>query len=177
MKQIFFPRLTLFYFTLFLYPTYNSYIEELLATSLHAENQKNNAKNVYSVYGHHKFCKKISFYYHAEIKDTNKTNQLILSLLLIHNHENEQEIIKNNEILVNTLQWHCHIENNKKIIHPENITKKIVNQHDIILFGEKHIPFGTLHTITFNIDNYKDTEKLLFNINQYNKEFLICLSF
>lgn len=153
------------------------YIETILSTSLYSEDQKRICpqKKVCSIYCHHKFSKRINFYYSTEIKTINKTKKLILSLLLSHLDEHEQEIINHDEILLNKLQWHCNIIHNENIIYPTSIIKKEVDQHDIILFGVNHILFGTLYTIIFDLEDYNN-DNLLFNINQYNKEFTICLN-
>ena len=180
MENIFFSMRKNFYiifFYCYFLVNQSSYLEELISTSLYSENQNNKKtkRNVYSIYGHNKYCKKIQFYYTTEIKKIKKKQQLELSLLLINHNEHEQEIIENNKILLNKLQWHCFLTHNKINILPNNIIKKEINQNDLILFGDKHIPFGTLYSITFEIP-YEIHENISFNINQYDKEFIICLS-
>jgi hypothetical protein len=178
MQQIFFSIKKKYYFLFFLlsyFPIFSTYSERLLSTSFYSENQKTHTKNVYNVYGHHKFCKRINFYYQAEIKKIDNKQKLILNLLLMDHEEHEQEIIPNNETLLNQLQWHCHLIYNEDNILAETIIKKEKNQNDIILFGKNHISFGTLYTISFNLEDCQERE-LVFNINQYDREFIICLN-
>jgi hypothetical protein len=179
MQQVFFSMIKKIYCLFFLLrfiPLSPSYSELLLSTSLYSEQATQCPKKTYHVYGHHKFCKKISFYYSTEIKKINNNDTLILYLLLIDHEDNEQEIIPENETLLNRLQWHCSLTYNTKKITAKTIFKKEKNQNDIILFGKNHIPFGTLYEITFNLDDYKNQE-FLFNITQYDKKYSICLYF
>jgi hypothetical protein len=157
-------------------PSATGYSERLLSISFYSENKnKKCPKKVYSVYGHDKFCKKINFYYTAEIKKIDNNNKLILYLLLIDHEENEQEIIGEQEILLNTLQWHCNLTSKEKNIPAKSITKKEKDQNDIILFGKNHILFGSLYTITFELENYNNQD-LIFNIWQYDKKYTVCLN-
>lgn len=180
MHSIFFSIIKKIYYSFFLFlliPTSTSYSERLLSSSFYSENKnKRCPKNVYSVYGHDKFCKRIHFYYTAEIKKINNHDMLILYLLLIDNEEHEQEIIDEQEILLNRLQWHCNLTYKGKNISANTIIKKEKDQNDIILFGKHHIPFGTLYTITFNLENYNNQD-LVFNITQYDRKYIICLNF
>ncbi len=176
MNKLFFPILKNYFLIIFL--NFSNYycqtpIESFLSKSLYSENKKNTPIKINSVYCHNKFCKRINIYYYTTI---NQNNALTLYLLLMDNADSEQKIIPNNEILTDKFQWQCFIKNNESIIYPNNIIKKEVDQNDIIIFGEKNIPFGSLYKITFDINNISDNNTL-FHLFQYDKEFIICLHF
>jgi hypothetical protein len=105
-------------------------------------------ENLYYAYGHEKFCKKVSFYYFTKKEIINDITYLVLSILLLNDGEEEQEVISSSIKLLNKYQWHCSIKLNEEKILPVKVIKKDIDQDDLIIFG-KHLSYGNIFQIYF----------------------------
>lgn len=113
---------------------------------------------VFHYFVHNKFCKIMNFRYCILPSSVlpNEEEIIVCKILLLDDAEKDFIIKDKSKKLLNKQEWYIKIRNNNKIIHPIKIEKKEPALEDVLLFGERCIPFGTLFEVKFLKKEFQD---------------------
>lgn len=96
------------------------------------------------IYAHKKFTKVVNFFYHTNIEDLKEstTYKISITFLMCYFDDTEVELLPNSKLLEDEYQWHLAINNT--MINSISMKKKTLQ--DALIFGKKHLRYGTLYT-------------------------------